>query len=511
MKNYFAKAFLPLLILGCFFPLFSYAQVAPTGLPCNPDIVPAYIYPNQIAPATCTTSPQVAGDILHLKWDLQGTYQYPDCHITCNNELPGLNMYPCRSFNPAVTGSFLNDSRLANYTYNISNRDSNNFLSATGTKQDLKAKDDVYIRGALAGDDYQVTCREKDKPDAEAKVKTSVLARVVAGKGSGGGEPCEAWFIDIRNNLWSDTVKPFVVTETDFKSWTATDTLDSSFYGRGSGDKQDLADAIQFTQESHCTGFCGTDVKETDETTIEKLHKTLGSKKPVNFLLIKQASFMGGSKWFHAVAGLSIEKEEFRPTTTINNLTISSGKNFYLNILDPNIPGPSILKCESNYTVYDEVKKFFVIENVTTGNNFICQYSPSLNSATTQEVTLNITDVNIGNVEKLFNTRSQFCHDHLNANNKVFCQRDTGAYLKNNYPDIRNNLPQFGEGCCAGWTDFVLKVGYLGDFSGYDYHPKDGKTVGKDCDANHYPLPTKSSSADFWLANIWSAWQGFFK
>ena len=495
-QKYFASIFFSLLFLLAFIlPHFSLAQVAPTGLPCNPDIVPAYIYPNQIAPATCTTSPQVAGDILHLKWDLQGTYQYPDCHITCNNDLPGLTMYPCRSFNPNVSGSFVNDIRLANYTYNISNRDSNNFLSATGTQQDLKAKDDVYVRNAQAGDDYLVTCREKDKVDAEAKVKTSVLARVVEGKGIGGGEPCEVGFTQIMNKL--DAFQPFTITEIDFRDWSKTQDIDLDAKG-GSGDNSDLKKA--FLGES-CTTFDLQYIFDfvikfegTATKYFEKYEKTNDAAMFSNTVFKKTPQGLFFVGW-HELIFIGFDRSK-----TSN---ISEDTGYYLKYLDPNDPSlisTTFCKKREVHEPYGVTKKLFV-----------CDYKYNDTDSYLAPFVIHDDEEFTANVEE----------NRIRTNTAVWLSNPTNVPLIYNF-----SIDGVTQGVCNGWSKTVLGVAYLGDFVGTDYHPNDGKTVGKDCDANHYPLPTKTSlttparpwallrsggGGGGWLANVWSAWYNVFK
>ena len=510
-KNiYFALLVFSLLAL----PLISLASVAPTGAPCAPDILSAFAPPNQAAPATCTTSPQVAGDILHLKWDLQGTYQYPDCHITCNNDLPGLTMYPCRSFNPNVSGSFVNDIRLANYTYNISNRDSNNFLSATGTQQDLKAKDDVYVRNAQAGDDYLVTCREKDKVDAEAKVKTSVLARVVEGTQGGA---CELPWSNTEEGLKQN--KPFHVTEANLSDWvTKIQEKDFSKYGYGSGDTRDISDFMIGGQCDYTAcilgkGACPKPIYFSSKIIpISPMGQAwadalTAAKKTVNIAGLPKGLGIRSLNWAMSISNNKLVYTGHAVILVgINDL----GNNVYnFDIIDPNIPDrvSSLTNCK-----YAEMD---VTSSGLTGKDLGLSCDPlDTNVYPAKDgpaFIYQISDL----YDKAFLAFYNFCQNPNNATQyKDLCSRDKGKSSINQW--LKDNLTSFsninyGGGTCHAWSEFFVNVAFLGDFVGTDYHPDDGKIVGKDCDINHYPFKkTSVANSNNWLANVWAAFGHLF-
>jgi hypothetical protein len=56
------------------------------------------------------------------------------------------------------------------------------------------------------------------------------------------------------------------------------------------------------------------------------------------------------------------------------------------------------------------------------------------------------------------NSQSKFCKDRYS---------NTSLWLKNNYPLIDNPAGSTERGSCFGWSDFILKVTYLGEF-GYE-------------------------------------------
>ena len=98
--------------------------------------------------------------------------------------------------------------------------------------------------------------------------------------------------------------------------------------------------------------------------------------------------------------------------------------------------------------------------------------------------------VSIGNFEKqMIQSRENICQSNSNLH---LCLDTPAKRLLDNIPNIKNGEGDDDHGgYCRAYSDFIERVAYLGDFVGTDYHPNDGKYVGVDCDANHYPLPAK--------------------
>ena len=80
------------------------------------------------------------------------------------------------------------------------------------------------------------------------------------------------------------------------------------------------------------------------------------------------------------------------------------------------------------------------------------------------EPKLSKQDIDI--TESLRTAKSNFCQTH---STHALCKKrqNISYWLEFNYPfNISNTRPEFGRGVCRGWTEFVLKVAYLGNFIG---------------------------------------------
>jgi len=97
--------------------------------------------------------------------------------------------------------------------------------------------------------------------------------------------------------------------------------------------------------------------------------------------------------------------------------------------------------------------------------------------------------------DTLIKARLSYCQSPEGRKNPNFCQRNVPSWLESNYPVILNQGVRGSEdGMCAGWSTFLLKVAYLGDFAGTDcYHEGEKSNL------------TSAQTSRSFLANSWQA------
>jgi hypothetical protein len=255
---------------------------------------------------------------------------------------------------------------------------------------------------------------------------------------------------------------------------------------RGSGARGDLIDYIKKKQE--VCQYCDGTIYSKYAEVIPVLKQTLGEKKPM-VLTLKFKDVPYGSPG-HAVIGLGLANESSWSTTTSG--IVLSGKKYDIKILDPNGPKVKTFVCKT----YDPNP---LIPDLDEGFNCSPAYPTRVGN---KFFYIRVLKSKVDQTNSLWGLRDGYCE--TNPPND-FCQRDLPGYMESNYPEIDNGLEEFENGCCAGWSDVVLKVGYLGQFTSKDFHPNDGNVVGKGCDANHYPSgKSAQAGSTFWLANLWS-------
>ena len=462
MKNKQKLLFL-FLLLFLFFPLFSFAQFIATNAPCEPEIIPPY---GKVGGVYCPYC-RAKGEFLHLKWDLKANFQDPVCGIEC--------------WGPS-----------GDQCYNWSSAEQ--WFDENGrSKTKLKPKDDLFVknppgspRSAVPGTNLQVYCWEKNDPNDLSKKKTSAGIRVYSDNACGEpvvGEPCEMPFDKIVSDLKDNKVTP--ITEVDFKSWATKYSIDdlNSSGGMGSGGYYDLRNYIIQIQ-----GNCGANLPQDPGEIVKLFDNSLARNKPLqlNVDWVKGAGLISG----HSIIGLKFMKD-------------ASGGVSSIDFLDPNGPKVRTLKnCNAHLSSGTPPNLPFLW----------CDYD--IFPASWGQVRIAVKDFDLYETKKFESERQSYCL----GKNTEFCKRNISDYLETNFPYINN---PGAEGSCLGWSDFVLRVAYLGDFVGYDYHPNDGKIVGRDCDENHYPInkslretkTLKSSQLGSlnWLANTWTAWGNLLK
>lgn len=280
------------------------------------------------------------------------------------------------------------------------------------------------------------------------------------------------------------------ITEKDFRSWATADDADNSVKsgGAGSGDIEDLKNYIIANQA--VVGCHSVSTYDDWKNLVSPLEKIIPSPKfpkkqdAIQLLLMlykkspppwnPSSNFDGN----HSVIATYIS-EDINGVVRIDYLDPngpSNGRSIYCNRGSDNVPYPLSFCYLPDY---DEFVAIVIPQDYLQNQ-------------------LNLSSVWNNAVS------SNFCKD---PNHRDYCQRNINQWIQNNYPKIDNNAFP-GGGKCSGWTDFVLKVAYLGDFVGEDYHPGDGKFVGVACDTSHHKITQKSAGLNpvNWLGNVFSVW-----
>ncbi|MFA6476325.1 MAG: hypothetical protein WCV68_02805 [Candidatus Paceibacterota bacterium] len=481
------KSFFVLSVLFFFFlPLISFAQFVPLGPPCTLDPIPAVRSDGvgsicSYCPSYGTTTP------LHLSWDIQGTFKDPVCGLNCWG--PSGNQ--CYNFSP---NQLLDGNKKVR-------------------SNDLKPKDDVFMlnpplsaTSTGAGTNMQVWCWEKSSPST---TKKSAGIRVVSECNgiAGGGEPCEVPFGDISLDLLVGR-EVTSITEKDANSWLGIDGQDFCYYTNGtcttnyngSGDARDMKDFIVNYQISSHINSEGT--TRMQNTSLNIIKKALNTGDIVPILIMGKMhghnQYPENSLMSHALIVVDIQDLPTKVNFKVLDPNYPSAVNFLFCdkvMLDGDDPSLVKISCPEKYNFGAAFMTDIVVMVIRVGDYF---GEPAF--------------------DRYKRSHDSFCRSNLGSE---LCQQTAKQRLaegKGKWAIPIENVPDgmfYGreKGFCFGWVMAQIKVVYLGDFVGTDYHPGDGKFVGKDCDANHYPLPVKSASTkpQNWLANVWLAWQGIFK
>lgn len=454
MKNFFL---LISFVVAISFPFITQATYIPFGTQCFPD--------DNISDKTCPFCPTDGATTLHLKWDLSNSFtntnKYPvNCRLNCTN---GAGL-PCKS-----------------YSY----KDNTDFATSSPTGIKLASKDNILIANhsflnSLDGNVYQVACVQIRTSLSDSTVKSSPKMSI-----TGCSASCELPFKTILDNLNSG--KKVVITEKSFASWYGPEDEEDcsqNLWGqkctngeKGSGDFNDVMfkaivpmQLCQVLPDEKISSFVEPDLFMPN--LIEKLNQYEPVRLGVYFAYNK----------YHAVLALSTS---LKSVEDFNNL--KDGEPFYIDVFDSNTsmrPGDGVITLDC--------KKSPVRILLFNHKGITCvasdYYDPDKNFYLFS-----------GNMSAPF----------IDCSESKRVRPKPAEWIKSNPPFFPNTDILFpgSRGVCVGITDFITKVACFGDFSGVDYHPNDGKILGKDCDANRKPIPPSTSWLEDktkWLANILS-------
>ncbi|MFA6422086.1 MAG: hypothetical protein WCV92_01675 [Candidatus Buchananbacteria bacterium] len=274
--------------------------------------------------------------------------------------------------------------------------------------------------------------------------RTAIFTAGATASGSQCIKGCaEITFSTIRSSLKNGAYTK--ITENDFKSWAAEDPYDVS------GDIAEIREEMGAYQRTD-TVVVGQRLVAGGSSAMRQL---LTKPKPTIFTYyIINPNGTGGWQAVsaHAVVLISI----------VDN----GGGKYSLRVIDsmpsypsdPNKPELSTLECR---TIPAEGQ----VDGLTV--DALCDvddYTKALPAIYTYGSAGETNDP----VSQLKSARDAYCQSTEGKTNTAFCSRNIGQWLEANYPAIVNSFVQRDAegGMCIGWSDFILRVAYLGDFTG---------------------------------------------
>ena len=467
-----ATKFLVALVAIVFFlPLISSAaELIPTGPQCYPD-------DDLTVDRACPYGPADYGSTgVQLEWDLGKAYTHPFCYLTCDR--PGTD-----SCSPIIYKDEYGKAS-KNYPYNPVHNAIEFF-----SNYNLKPKDSIFIpqKGLdlATGNTYKVVCCEKKDqylacgPNPNTFSPKMTIVPSVA--------RCERSFSSVMADLTN--MRHTIITEESFRDWANVDERDSVSTStqylpsaKGSGDVENIKEEMSVRQYCAMMNYDEIISRRSEEDSgkfyfkkaIEKIKEITDQNRPVPLTIY--GGYVG-----HSLIALDVEKK---------------GEDEYLiTAIDSNQPEKEIkIYCQKKMVIP------YVFEPVG------CEYT-QMGGWVSDDVIPIVFKNHLTNIMELGQLFDEYCSG-VGGESK-FCRerQNMTEWLKNNYPQIKNfGSSSSPEGICAGWSNFVLSVAYLGEFTGFDWHPDDGCGVGYACDTNRDSLDehqtTSALPSTSWLANL---------
>jgi len=483
--------FLFIFVIVGFFSSFSFVSAA-TQKPLNENNV---AYPNLLDDPDCVrsvndpnctwlyplTGPKVSPASINLTWEIEGIIN-PFCSVTCKR-----GYKDCQGFQSKEGNLFSTTTSFSTADYN------------------LPAKAPESGIGTLAsypGDTYQVTCCERqENASGIPSCKTGGISKLSHKTTVVEGEMCEIPFGNILNNL--NNLRYAMITEKGFKDWSGYDDLDYVGFNMdinkphrdpvvgGSGDLSDIYKAMV---QGQCLAMSQIQDFTSSALGAIKSAKVITDARQPSPLNIAYEQILNG-----------VTSIKYHQLIALNIMEVIEGKRYTIKVLNSESvgsdSGPSVYAMDCQV-----IGNHYFVNGYYTG--VFCDASGSPYGG---EIAIGATS--FSSVELL---RSKFNSICPYNDSKKICQErkaNMSAWLENNYPSNVNNFSEISIGICQGWTDFILKVTYLGDFVGTDFHPNDGLVVGRGCDTNHYPAgyAFNNQSKFSQLANLFQAVINFLK
>ncbi len=388
------------------------------------------------------------------------------------------------------------------------------------TSSEITPTGTVYLKGVgdtIVGNIYQKFCHVSGSLfGGDLVIATSSKVAIVS------VAPCEVSYSSIKQNILAG--QPTHITEENLNGYSQTDDKDyagPNGDGPGSGDKRNIVSIMTDTQ-------C-----EMRACLYNKIGGKNTCPKPVYFnsSITTQAIPQAERENLSYIIGeinkgypmtITFASVEW-PVKILNNTIIktshscilvgaeqSIGDVYSFELIDPNVPSE---------VTYLRNCRYSVMRTTTSGLDGY-NYGLACDSPT-YEADGQVLIIRFDFQTDLAVKWLGFCDASNSSDFPDLCGRKPTEWLKNNLVSLGN----FGEaGNCFGWTSFYMNMVYLGDFSGTDYHPDDGKFVDKDCGRNYHsltkssPTPaqtvTKSSSwltrSRDWVTNSWSGFWNLF-
>lgn len=438
------------------------------------------------------------------------SYNRPYCTLSCNKTSGSCSSIFRKDENGVATNS---------YPYNTIETWLKNF--------NLKPADDIIIKkgtyGLQEGTVYTVRCCEvsdeatilricKDNPITVSPKMTIV----------GPAARCERPFSAIMADL--QNMRHTIITEESFRDWASKDERDtvstSTQYlpsAKGSGDIENIKEEMDnlhydyaneisienFGSSVYVTKVAVSKIKElTDKGFPVVIGYYRFAEKGTDELIPPQDVFdslnldnfqeilnLLGLQWLlggHSVVALNVEEIPF---TSRRLITVLDSKEPSIEILDC---APAIFNVYSSSGPSEQVE-IYLCEN----------QGPRFEGKEFFYLTIGKQD--ILKAQQLINSYETFCAQNQQSSFCLSRKEGVNRWLEQNYPSLKNEgTTSSPMGICYGWNQFVISIAYLGEFTGFDWHPDDGNGIGYACDANRnivdeHPISTKSSS---WLANL---------
>ncbi|MCX6712345.1 MAG: hypothetical protein NT041_01485 [Candidatus Vogelbacteria bacterium] len=421
--------------------------------------------------------------------------------------------YPDNSWNlyPSATVS----QALRNYDHSVANLN--------------LQEDKVIVPNVMPGNSYRVDCSGPSRANPAAISSVSSPWVTVQ---NNCGEACEVRFGEIVKSLKDNKVAH--ITETDFKDWATIANDYAGYYQNvagaretpnpvASGNRFDLESA--FDENHTCAAISGTvwgainPLDGFDKNNLTKLKANVTKGYPIEIgydLRIGESYLVNNSEDYlspgaHYVIAYDYKELGEEEITVFGKL--STVQKFQIKVFNSNGPARATLDCLIGKGTNQPIQAFCTSEDDQDKETILNKYLPQVISAIKEALkTLdpNSNDYKTGlhyldiltNNPKVFyilqekadgwgylqkplvTAREQVCPSNLNL-----CKKTPKQVIENDIPSIRNMEGAIDNlsGYCYGYSDLVLRIAYLGDFVGYDFHPNDGYIVGAGCDANHQP------------------------
>ncbi|MFA6476616.1 MAG: hypothetical protein WCV68_04435, partial [Candidatus Paceibacterota bacterium] len=349
----------------------------------------------------------------------------------------------------------------------------------------LYAKDDIKIndKSLEVGNTYQaLCCAMTDPATREGNIFDQFMNMCQPGTIAYSQKmvitdstPCELPFSTILDGLTKGT--KVTITEENFSGWTSPDLKDNVTLslGLGSGDKIDVLkvmDGLQSCQRlPNPTDPDYYNVKMTNyDKVISTIKSSVDNHDPIMIGIVTKKADIG-----HALLALSLS---------------TSGATTTIEVFDSNSPeGTTSLICGKE-------------KDLIPGQGYYYFLSCKLLARKTDyrvfiPLTLNSQRLDCGVGKRVRPKPTGWIG--FRGNNPSFENPTTTANTK---------------GICYGYSEFVRDVACFGDFPNEDFHPNDGKIVGRDCDASHNLIVAegpKSGRPNNFVASVSSVGELFLR
>ena len=213
---------------------------------------------------------------------------------------------------------------------------------------------------------------------------------------------------------------PVHIAANSFRQWVADNKSEVNSY---------------LINQQYCENVGELEVAISFPVVLDYLNKYAGKK--ISSPLVLVLNKMDGKLGFHTVIALSFKN--------LNGLS-GSRALYELKYLDPEGPKITTTSCYQRQEQNPAIPGQFI-------KVIYCDYTFSDTALTTKVALLNplVGLTHVTDIDTLL---------------QKTVRSNTNSFLINDYPLIDNREPIFKGGVCSAWTDFVLKVAYLGDFAG---------------------------------------------